>query len=245
MTEPGVVIHAEDVHVTYRLYADRRPTLRETLSLRRASREHVVVEAVRGVSFDIRAGEVVGLVGPNGSGKSTLLRTIAGLQPVTSGTMLVSGDPTLLGVGAVLDSHMSGARNVLLGCMAQGMSRQEAEQHFDEIVEFAGVRHAIDRPLRTYSSGMRARLMFGISTAVMPDILLIDETLAVGDRAFKQRSVDRIAALQDQASVVILVAHNLKQVRTACNRVIWLEDGKIVLDGKPGKVVRAYKESTE
>jgi teichoic acid transport system ATP-binding protein len=245
VSDRPLAIRADSASVTYRVYADHRPNLRETLSWKHHAREHAIVEAVRDVSFEVRFGEVIGLIGSNGSGKSSLLRAVAGLQPLSAGAIEVAGEPALLGVGAVLSGRLSGARNVLLGCMALGMTRSEAEDRFDEIVEFAGIRDAIDRPMRTYSSGMRSRLQFAISTAVAPDILLIDETLAVGDRAFKQRSLERIGLLQEAAKVVVLVTHNLGQVNKVCTRAMWMEGGRLVLDGSPKQVIKAYKAATE
>ena len=237
-------IDVKNASVVYRVYHDHRLSIRERLTTGRRSRQFTAVRAVRDVSFTVRTGEVVGLVGSNGSGKSTLLSAIAGLQPLASGSIKVRGDATLLGVGAVLDAHLSGARNVMLGCLALGMPREEANRRFVEIVEFAGLRDAIDRPMRTYSSGMRSRLHFSIATSVNPDILLIDEVLAVGDRDFRRRSLKRISELQKNAKVVVLVTHGLHQVRKVCNRAIWLEQGQLMADGAPEEVLRQYVEFT-
>jgi len=235
-----VSISVRDVAITYRLVADKRPTMGQ-IALARRTRQTTAVQAVRGVSFDVKEGEIVGVIGPNGSGKSTLLRAIAGVQPIDRGQILVRSEPALLGVGAALSGRLSGARNVLLGCMALGMTRQEAEQSFDQIVGFAGVAHAIDRPLNTFSSGMRSRLHFAIATSIEPDILLIDEVLAVGDEDFKRRSEKRILRLHQRAKVVMVVSHGLGQIRKVCTRVIWLEKGKLIMDGDPETVVTAYK----
>lgn len=234
-----VAVEARDASVTFRVYADRANSLRKRMTVRGA-REYVTVSAVRDVSFSIRAGEVVGLIGTNGSGKSTLLSAIAGLQPMSSGSILVRGEPALLGVGAVLDKDLSGARNTLLGCMALGMSRSEAEAAFEDIVEFSGLGDAIERPMRTYSSGMRSRLHFAIATSMRPDVLLVDEVLAVGDRDFRRRSLRRIQDIRDAASVVILVSHNLKQVTRTCSRVLWMDGGRLMADGEPDQVVADY-----
>lgn len=237
-----MAIVADNVEITYRVYADRRPSLRQRVALGAKSRSYEAVEAVKGVSLRVRAGEAVGIVGSNGSGKSSLVRAIAGLLPLDGGRILVKGEPTLLGVGAALNNQLSGARNVLLGCMALGMNRSEAEAAFDSVVDFAGVRHAINRPLRTYSAGMKSRLQFAIATSVDPDILLIDEALSTGDQAFKRKSERRIRRLRKRAKVVILVSHNLRQVKKACTRAAWLNEGRLMLDGDPKTVVRAYRE---
>ncbi|MEX0825676.1 MAG: ABC transporter ATP-binding protein [Acidimicrobiia bacterium] len=237
-------IEVKDASVTYRVYLDRRPSLREQITVRRRRREHTQVEAVKDVSFTVETGEILGLIGANGSGKSSLLSAIAGLQPVSAGSIRVRGEPTLLGVGAVLDGQLSGARNILLGCMALGMTRAESESRFDSIVDFAGLRRAIDRPLRTYSSGMRSRLHFAIATSMEPEILLVDEVLAVGDRDFRRRSLKRIEELRANAKVVVLVSHNLKQIDRVCTRAIWLDEGRLMADGTPDDVVRAYIDWT-
>lgn len=234
-----MAIQARDVSVTYRVYTDRPVSLRQRVTMGRG-RAFDTVRAVEGVSFEVAAGEVVGLVGTNGSGKSTLLSAIAGLQPVSGGSLRVRGEPALLGVGAVLNNQLSGARNVLLGLMALGMTRREAEAAFDGVVDFADLRHAIDRPMRTYSSGMRSRLHFAIATTVQPDILLIDEVLAVGDRDFRRRSLRRIEEIRSHASVVVLVSHSLRQVTKVCTRALWMESGRLMADGAPDEVVDAY-----
>lgn len=237
-------IEIKNASVVYRVYHDHRLSFRERLISRRRSREYTSVRAVTDVSLTVRTGEVIGLIGSNGSGKSTLLSAIAGLQPLAAGTIKVRGEPTLLGVGAVLDAQLSGARNVMLGCLALGMSRREADARFDDIVDFAGLRTAIGRPMRTYSSGMRSRLHFSIATSVNPDILLIDEVLAVGDRDFRRRSLARITDLQKKAKVVVLVTHSLHQVRKVCSRAVWLEQGRLMADGSPQEVLDQYVEFT-
>ena len=236
--EPTVV--CDDVDITYRVYEDRRQTLRSLIAGKFRSREYRAIEAVKDVSFTAYAGQAIGVIGSNGSGKSTLLRAIGGLMPVTDGRILVRGTAALLGVGAALQPKVSGRRNVLLGGLALGLSRQEVEARFDEIVEFAGLADAIDLPLQTYSSGMRARLQFAISSAVRPDILLIDEALAVGDREFRNRSQQRIDELREAAGTIFLVSHSMGVIKDMCNRALWLERGVLRADGDPVEVVKAY-----
>ncbi len=229
--------------VTYTGYSEKGGSLRDRLALRRA-REISTVRAVQDVSFNVHRGEIVGLIGSNGSGKSSLLSAIAGLQPVSSGSIRVRGEPALLGVGAVLSGQLSGKRNVLLGCMALGMTRAEAIAALPEVVRFSGLPDAMGRPMRTYSSGMRSRLHFAIATSVKPDVLLVDEVLAVGDRDFRRKSVERIRSLRESAKVVVLVTHSLKQVVRVCTRAIWLEQGRLLADGAPREVVQSYVDST-
>jgi teichoic acid transport system ATP-binding protein len=237
-----IAIRVDDARITYRVRSDAATRQRRIPTP--WARDHTTVDAVRGVSFEVMQGQVVGLIGDNGSGKSSLMRAIAGLQSVDSGTILVRGEPSLLGVGAVLDRDLSGARNIMMGCMALGMTRREAREQFASIVEFAGLEDAINRPLRTYSSGMKQRLQFAIATTVDPDVLLVDEALAVGDREFRRRSRRRIKDLKRGANTVLIVSHSLGVIRKVCNRVLWMDAGRIVMDGKPKLVIRAYKQAS-
>ena len=239
--EERLTVVVDDVHITCRVYEDRRrPKARDRFA-GRGSREFREIHAVRGVSFEARAGESVGIIGRNGSGKSTLLMGMAGLLPVDGGRILAHSQPSLLGVGAVLQPWLSGRRNIVIGTLALGMSKQEAEAAVDEITEFAGLEEAIDLPMRTYSSGMKARLQFSIATSVKPEILLIDEALAVGDEVFKRRSDERIRELQDAAGTIFVVSHGLEGLVDTCTRVIWLEKGQLVADGDPRTVVDRYR----
>ena len=239
--EPSVAVVIDDVHVRYRVLEDRNLRLAELARRGFASRRGVEVYALRGVSMRIDVGESVGLLGPNGSGKSTLLRCIAGVQPMEQGRVLVRGKAQLLAVNAALDKKLSGRRNIMLGGLAMGLSPGEVESRLDEVIEFAELERSIDRPMQTYSSGMKARLTFSIATMTEPPILLIDEALAVGDRRFRRKSLDRVRHLQAHASTVVMVTHNLNEIRSTCERAVWLQDGSIVLDGPAGEVVDAYE----
>ena len=242
---PATVI-CDDVHLIYRVAGRRRKRNEASSALRRLvsrSEQNVrEIHAVKGVSFATRRGESVGLIGPNGSGKSTLLRAIAGVMPPAKGTIYTEGSPALLSVGAVLIPEMTGERNVILGCLAMGMTREEAEAAYDDIVEFSGLEDAISLPMSTYSSGMSARLRFAIATARTHEVLLIDEALATGDAQFRRRSERRIRELCDAAGTIFLVSHGLQVIRDTCNRVIWLEKGEIVMDGDTDEVVDAYED---
>jgi teichoic acid transport system ATP-binding protein len=238
--DPATVnVVLDDVHVTYRVYEDRRPSLRDAVRGRR--RQYRPIHAVRGVSLVARQGESIGIVGRNGSGKSTLLQALAGLLPVDAGEVFARSQPTLLGVGSALQATLSGRRNVVLGCLALGMPAAEVDERVEEIIAFAELEEFIDLPMRTYSSGMRARLLFAIATAVVPDILVIDEALAVGDERFRIKSTERIAALRDAAGTVFLVSHALDTIAESCTRVIWLERGRILADGDPSEIVARYR----
>lgn len=233
-----------DLHVVYRVYEDRHPRLREVFSNRLRRPAHREINAVKGVDLTAYEGEAIGLIGPNGSGKSTLLQAVAGLLPATQGEVYAKSQPSLLGVNAALQRGVSGRRNITLGGLALGMSRAELRQRMDEIIEFAGLEDFIDLPIRTYSSGMRARLHFAIATAVSPEILLIDEALATGDEVFKERSRGRIDELLEKAGTVFLVSHTLGLVKEICSRCLWLDHGQLVMDGDPDEVIAAYQERT-
>lgn len=231
----------DDVHVTYRVYEDRSPTIREVVrGHRRKARE---IHAVRGVSFVARRGESIGIVGRNGSGKSTLLQALAGLLPVDQGEVFARSQPTLLGVGSALQNNLSGRRNIVLGCLALGLPSSEVDDRVQDVIDFADIEEFIDLPMSAYSSGMRARLLFAIATAVVPDILVIDEALAVGDEAFRLKSKERIAGLRAEAGTVFLVSHALDTIAESCSRVIWLERGRIIADGDPDDIVERYRAS--
>jgi teichoic acid transport system ATP-binding protein len=238
---PTIAMH--DVHVVYRVAGEHRPRARDLFS--RKSKEvsqHVrKIHAVRGVSLTAHSGEAIGLIGRNGSGKSTLMRAMAGLLPVTSGEVYASSQPALLGVGAALKPDVTGRRNVLLGGLALGLTKAEVEERMDEIIRFSDLEEFIDLPLKTYSSGMKARLLFSISTAIRPEILLVDEGLAVGDEVFRERSNERIRELLDGAGTVFLVSHALETLQEICNRAIWLDKGTVQADGAPDEVLHAYK----
>ena len=246
MTANGktVTVRLDDVHVYYKVYEDPAAGLKHLFSQGRARRRYRTIEAVRGVSLELYESETLGLIGANGSGKSTLLAAMTGLLPLESGTIVGRSKPSLLGVSSALRPALSGRRNILIGGLALGFAKAEIESRVDEIIEFSGLRDAIDRPMRTYSSGMRARLHFSIATARIPDILLIDEALSVGDEAFRRRSAERIAEIRSAAGSVVLVTHIMPEIERSCDRVVWLDAGVLRKVGEPREVVDAYLAST-
>ena len=241
-TGPAIVVR--DLHVDFKVYADRMFTVRRLLMGGMRARVAQEVHAVRGVSFEVGVGEVVGVIGANGTGKSTLLRAIAGLLPPSSGSVMVRTQPVLLTVAAALKPDLSGYRNITLGCLAMGLPMSEIRQRIDEVAEFAELGDALSRPLRTYSSGMRARLAFAIATLQQPDLLLIDEALAVGDRQFRTKSLARVRELQAEAASIVMVTHNMNEIRTTCSRAIWLDEGRVRMDGDTETVLAAYEEGS-
>ena len=237
---PSVV--ADHLSVTYRIQTDKRRELRRVLVGQQSRRRRMrTVEAVRDVSFIVHPGESVGVIGHNGSGKSTLLRAIAGLQPATAGRVFASSRPVLLGVNAALDGDVSGHGNIYLGGTALGFTRAEINDRVDEILETAGLTDFADMPLRAYSSGMKARLGFAIATARTPDILLIDESLGVGDEEFRDQSEERINEMLAASGTVFIVSHKASAIVKMCSRVLWLDHGRLVADGEPEEIVTAYR----
>ncbi len=242
-TEPGnVTVHVDDLHVHYRVYEDRRPRLREVLTAGARRPSFREIKAVRGVDLTAYQGESIGVIGHNGSGKSTLLQAIAGVLPPTQGAVYASSQPSLLGVSAALRPTVSGRRNIVLGGLALGLTRREVEERLDDIIAFTELEDFIDLPIRTYSSGMRARLHFAIATSIEPEILLIDEALSVGDEVFREKSQQRIAELRERSGTVFLVSHSLGTIRETCTRVLWFHKGRIREDGAPRTVVKHYRE---
>ncbi|MFF7674136.1 MULTISPECIES: ABC transporter ATP-binding protein [Streptomycetaceae] len=249
---PTVIV--DDLHIVYRVHGagSGRGTAVNALSRlvrRKGANPNVrTVHAVRGVSFTAHRGESIGLIGSNGSGKSTLLKAVAGLLPAESGKVYTQGQPSLLGVNAALMNDLTGERNVMLGGLAMGMSQDEVRERYEQIVEFSGINEKgdfISLPMRTYSSGMAARLRFSIAAAKSHDVLMIDEALATGDNRFRKRSEERIRELRKEAGTVFLVSHNNKSIRDTCDRAIWLEHGTLRMDGPTDEVLKAYEAFTQ
>ena len=242
---PTVVV--EDLHVVYRVHGrGERGTASSALMrvLRRQRRPAVrEIHAVQGVNLVARRGDAIGVIGRNGSGKSTLLRAIAGLLPPDRGHVFTEGQPSLLGVNAALMSDLTGERNVMLGCLAMGMSPEEVRRKYDDIVAFSGIGDFIELPMRTYSSGMAARLRFAIAAAKTHEVLLIDEALATGDKEFRRRSRQRMHELREEAGTVFLVSHSLDVITETCNRAVWLDKGRVRAQGDAESVVAAYSEA--
>ncbi len=199
--------------------------------------------ALSGLSLSIHHGERVGIIGRNGAGKSTLLQMLAGVTEPTSGTMIIAGKVTaVLTLGVGLRDDLSGRENIYLDGEAQGKSRAEMSGDVHAIVEFSELGRFIDLPVRTYSTGMKARLAFAMITQIKPEILIIDEALSVGDSAFAAKAGRRIAELCARGAIVLIVSHSMQSIRELCNRCIWLDAGQLVMDGGPDEVTRAYLE---
>lgn len=240
MSRPAILV--ENVTVRFRPYIDKKPTLRRSIAnLRTRAVEEVV--ALDDVSFRVEKGEAFGIIGRNGAGKSTLLRVMARTLRPNSGKVVVNGRAsTLLQLGVGMNPELSGARNIYLGGLAAGLRKAEVEAIFDDIVEYAGLGDAIHRPVKTYSSGMFSRLAFSVSMHLNPDILLLDEVLAVGDAEFRDKSMKTMRQLLDRAGTIVFVSHSLNQVADFCDRAMWLERGCVRQIGDAEEVVAAYVE---
>jgi ABC-2 type transport system ATP-binding protein len=233
-------VSVRNVSKRFRIYHERNDSLKVSLLRgRRASYEEFL--AVDDVSFDIRRGETFGIVGQNGSGKSTLLKCLARILRPDSGTIEVTGKVSaLLELGAGFHPELSGRENVYLNGSILGLSTRQLDQRFDEIVEFAGLERFIDTPVKNYSSGMYVRLGFSVAINVDPDVLLIDEVLAVGDEEFQRRCTEKFAELQRDGRTIVVVSHGLNQLRGICDRLAWLRNGRLEMVGDAGAVVDTY-----
>jgi teichoic acid transport system ATP-binding protein len=238
-------ISVEAVSITYQssLQARGQQTLVGTLSrLRRRKKIVKQVKAVREVSLEVPRGTVLGIIGANGAGKSTLVRAMAGILPPTSGKIEVHGRvSTLLALGVGFDRKLTGRQNVILGGLAAGLSREQLEGKYAEIVEFAELEEFMDMPMRTYSAGMYGRLAFSVAVNMEPDILLIDEALSVGDAHFKRKSFDKMRELCEAAHTIVLVSHGMRAMRELADEVLWLDKGVMKGYGPPPKIIREYQ----
>lgn len=234
------VVKLEHVCKTYRHYPNGAARLTELLTGRK---KHHAFVSLTDISFKLNQGEVLGIIGRNGAGKSTLLKILAGTLVPTEGTVVVDGRvAALLELGSGFHPDLSGRENIFLYGAVLGLSRAIIINRFDAIVSFAGLADFIDRPVKTYSSGMQVRLAFSVATSVDPDILIIDEALSVGDGAFAHKSFERIIAFKEQGKTIVFCSHALYQVEAICTRVIWINHGKIVQDGNPKTVCAAYND---
>lgn len=224
----------------------RAVSLRE--ALRAIQHEPTVreVRALQGLSFDIREGERVGIIGRNGAGKTTLLSLLSGITDPTSGTIEVSGKVhAMLTVGAVLRDDMTGRENIYLDATIHGASHADIDAHVEEVIAFSELGEFIDRPVRTYSTGMKGRLAFSMGAFIQPDVLIIDETLSVGDAFFSHKASRRMKEIAAQGRIVILVSHALGEIDAICDRCLWLDDGRLVMDGPARKVTKAYSDAVQ
>lgn len=237
------MIEVNDVSIRFRMSNDRINSIKEYLvQLVKGKIKYTEFEALKNVTFDVKKGEVVGLVGNNGAGKSTILKVISGILKPSDGNVIVRGNVApMLELGSGFDMDMTGRENIFLNGAILGYSEEFLKEKYDEIVAFSEIGQFIDVPLRNYSSGMIARLAFSIATIVTPEILIVDEVLSVGDAAFQEKSRKKMEELMSGGTTVLFVSHNLKEIREICNRVVWLEHGQVKMFGKTKKVCDAYE----
>jgi lipopolysaccharide transport system ATP-binding protein len=234
----------KDVGMCFRLYRERVDTLKEAvLGLFRHRTRYDEFWALRGVSVEVQPGESVGLIGHNGSGKSTLLKLAAGVLKPTEGLVRVEGRVSpMIELAAGFDPDLTGRDNVFLNGALMGHSRKEMAAKFDRIVEFSELGDFIDQPVKNYSSGMYARLGFAIAADVDPEILIIDEILAVGDERFQAKCMERIRSIRARGCTIFYVSHGMKSVEELCDRVLVLHHGQLVFDGQPAAGIERYRE---
>ena len=236
------VIAVDGLTKVYKIYTKPGDRLKEALHPMR-KQYYEPFYAIKEMTFSVAAGEVLGIIGRNGSGKSTLLKMLTGVLTPTAGNLIVTGKVSaLLELGAGFNPDMTGLENVFFQGALLGFSREEMQQKLDEILQFAEIGDYIHQPVKSYSSGMFARLAFAVIVHVDPDILIIDEALAVGDIRFQQKAMRKMQALMKQAKVIIFVSHDMRSIRSFCTRVIWLSDGQIFRDGDPKTVARLYED---
>jgi ABC-2 type transport system ATP-binding protein len=245
VTERSKAVEVVDVSKKFRLFKERNNTLKGTILRGR----RVIAEdfwALRNVSFEVEAGETFGLIGENGSGKSTMLKCLTKILRPNSGSLAVKGKVSaLLELGAGFHPELTGRENVFLNGAILGLPQRELRQRFDQIIDFAGVGDFIDEPVKNYSSGMYVRLGFSVAINVDPDVLLVDEVLAVGDEAFQRKCNDKFAQLRSQGKTIVLVSHSLSSVQNLCHRVAWFSHGHLMEVGTPRDVIEAYTETVQ
>ncbi len=240
--EQEEVIRLENVTVAYRVPQERIDTFKEyMIRWMQGKIKHRKFLALQNVSLSVRRGEVLGLIGPNGAGKSTLLKLVARVLRPSSGRVVVQGRVApLLEIGAGFHPELTGRENIFLNGAMLGFSRKEMEEKFQRIVDFAELGDFIDAPLRTYSSGMWARLGFAVATDSQPEVLIVDEILSVGDEAFQRKSLERIQSFQAQGATILLVSHTMETIEKMCQQVAWLDHGQVIAYGSAGSVVDSY-----
>ena len=238
------MIRLQNISVRYRLIRERRSTFQaHAINYLKGKRIEIeTLRALKEISLEIPEGESLGIIGHNGAGKSTLLKVISGVIKPVEGDIEVRGRiAPLIELTAGFDPELTGRENIYLNAAILGFSRKEIESKIDRIVEFSELQEFVDSPLKNYSSGMVSRLGFSIATEVDPDILIIDEVLAVGDASFKRKSIERILEFRNNGITIIFVSHSMEEIRSLCSKVSWLDHGSIKMTGEPGTVIAAYE----
>ena len=236
------MIKAEHITVSYRMAHDKIQSIKEYLvALLKHKLKYEDFLALNDVSFEIKKGEVIGIIGNNGAGKSTLLKVISGILTPTKGKVTLQGNVVpMLELGSGFDYDLTGRENIFLNGAILGYSERFLKEKYDDIVAFSELGEFINHPVRNYSSGMVMRLAFSIASMVNPDILIVDEILAVGDAAFQEKSYTRMTEMMSHGTTVLLVSHNIDQIRRLCDRVIWLDHGNVVAIGDTNELCDRY-----
>ena len=234
------IITVEHVSKQYKLYSSKSDRLREALSLTH-KQYHTPFFALDDISFEAQKGETVGIIGTNGSGKSTLLKILTGVTAATSGTVEVKGRVSaLLELGAGFNAEYTGIENIDLNCTMMGLSNEETATRKADIIKFADIGDYINQPVKNYSSGMFARLAFAVAISVDPEILIVDETLSVGDMRFQIKCMDRMKQMMDGGTTILFVSHDLSAIRRFCQKSIWIQNGKIIDCGETNRIADMY-----
>lgn len=239
MSDKAIVV--KDLCIDYRNLSNM--SIHQSLQMGKAIKKADVVHAVKGISFDVQKGEILGIIGRNGSGKSTLLKAIAGIFQPDSGTIDTHGQVSLMSIGVGFKQEITGRENIMISGMLLGFSPEYAKEKMDEIIQFSELGDFIDRPVRTYSSGMYSKLTFAITAVLETDILLVDEVLSVGDERFQKKSFSKMQEMiLDANRTVVIVSHSLNTMRELCDRVLWLHDGEIRKIGLTNEILDEYVE---
>ncbi len=240
-----VMVRVEHVSMKFNLSSEKFDSFKEYVI--KSLKNQVSFEefwALRDVSFDVMQGDALGLIGLNGSGKSTMLKTIAGVLKPTEGSVCVNGSVApLIELGAGFDMDLTARENVFLNGALLGHSRKEMESYYDDIVKFSELENFMNVPVKNFSSGMVSRLAFSIATIGVPDILIVDEVLSVGDFRFQEKCEKRIQSMADQGTTILFVSHSIRQVEKICNKIAWLESGQLKRFGLADEICREYEQS--
>ena len=239
--EKDIAVEIKDLTKEYKMFAGRKDRLIETIFP--VFKRHEVFTAVNKLNLTVKKGEILGILGENGAGKSTLLKMITGVVSPTSGEIKVNGKiSSLLELGAAFNAELTGEENIYQHGEVMGLTKEEIEQKKPEIIKFADIGDHLYQPVKTYSSGMFARLAFACAINVDPDILIVDEVLSVGDMAFQEKSITKMKEIREKGTTIIYVSHSLPSVKHFCSRAIWISSGKLVLDGSAEFVTEEYKK---
>lgn len=244
--DENVAVNVEHLSMEFKITKDKIDTLKEYVirTLKRNKKEKEKVRVLDDISFKVYKGDKLGILGFNGAGKSTLLKIMAGIYEPTSGKIEINGKVApLLELSAGFDKNYTGKNNIYLNGAFLSMDKDFLDEKFDEIVEFSELGEYINYPVKNYSSGMRAKLGFSIATLIEPDILIVDEILSVGDIKFRKKSSQKINELMAEGVTVLLVSHSISQMRKICDKCIWIDNGKIVMEGEANEVCDAYVEN--